>query len=571
MDQPAQKRVSKACDACKRRKVRCNGQEHCQQCAHLGLRCIYSPSGKQRAQGKRGHIISEFRNQAANSITISPPILPAHQGQHGFQTTYSPISPTVERNGGEALSPASSFTSKYSKTFFLELIPDYVKGVYPVQPVIAEHELRQYIHFMETDQDVRSFVYAFGGCTLNLTRYGDRRTIEVVKTIENLMDYSIESMRPAHKHFQFSVMRAMQSMFIHNCLMSLQGSDSAFFYMRDAISIIQLLRIDNAETVASLSPPERSRRQRLYWQAYIHERFLAILDYRRAILPPLYTLPEDDPTLPIQVHEGFNQIIKLFRLLDTEFLNSWLDSQGGSVTSTWVEAKSRELEGDPEADARELANLSMMQLADLTITREWLRTLVWRLAMSQTLLSSRSSKECLSLLFPVRLSQTLRQQVSRMSRQDIEVHGSSITQKLFEITDTISDVLIHVPAATLEETALRIDDFLFILDFVMLFPQLDQMRRGILLEKLERLQTMFPEALSNASSPNLPLDRHSPGTNDPWYQVTQSKMAAAIEDMADGMGQGSGVPREEARVGQLATWNDISRRLSMQVATFGDT
>ena len=447
-----------------------------------------------------------------------------------------------------------------------------MEGVYPVHPVIAEHELRHYIDFMETDQDIRSFLYAFAGCTLNLTRYGDRRTDEVVKTIEHLMDYSIESMRRTHKHFQFSVMRAVQSTFIHNCLMSLQGSDAAFYYARDAISIIQLLRIDNPEHAAALSPPERSRRQRLYWQAYIHERFIAILDYRRAILPPLYTMPEDDPTLPIQVHEGFNQIIKLFRLLDTDFLNSWLDSQGGSVTSTWVEAKSRELEGDPEADARELAKLTMMQRADLTITREWLRTLVWRLAMGQTLLSSRSSKECLSLLFPVRLSQTLRQQVSSMSRHDIEVHGSSITQKLFEITDTIADVLIHVPAATIEETALRIDDFLFILDFVLLFPQLDQTRRGILLEKLERLQTMFPEALSNASSPNLPLDLHSPGAYDPWYQVTQSKTLAGLEDLAERVGhlQGQEMSRLEAKTGQLATWNDISKRLSMQVATFGN-
>ncbi|RAR06043.1 c6 transcription [Stemphylium lycopersici] len=494
------------------------------------------------------------------------------KGQGSYQTAYSPISPVVDRNVAESTSPVSSFTSQYSKEFFLDLIPDYVEGVYPVHPVIAEYELRQYIDVMDTDPDVRSFVYAFGGCTLNLTRYGDRRTDEVVQIIESLMDYSIESMRRAHKHIQFSVMRAVQSMFIHNCLMSLQGSDAAFYYMRDAITIIQLLRIDNPENAAQLLPPERSRRQRLYWQAYIHERFLAILDYRRAILTPLYTLPEDDPTLPIQVHEGFNQIIKLFRLLDNEFLNSWLDSQGASVTSTWVEEKSRELEGDPEADARELSGLSMMQRADLCITREWLRTLVWRLAMSQTLLSSRSSKECLSLLFPVRLSQTLRQQVSSMSRQDIEVHGTSITQKLFEITDTIADVLIHVPAATLDETALRIDDFLFILDFVLLIPHLDHTRRGILLEKLERLQTMFPEALSNASSPNLPLDLKSPGgANDPWYQVTQSKTAAGLEIMADGIvrTQSEQAPRPEAKTGQLATWNNISRRLSMQVATFG--
>ena len=358
-------------------------------------------------------------------------------------------------------------------------------------------------------------------------------------------------------------------MFIHNCLMTMQASDAAFHYMRDSISAIQVLRIDSADTMRSLPVSERARRQRLYWQAFIHERFVAILDYRQAVLPPLESLPEEDPTLPIAVHEGFNQIIKLFRLLDPDFLKNWLGSHG-NVTSTWIEEKSRELDGDDEGDAQGMALLSTMQRADLAITREWLRTLVWRLAMSKTLLSSRSSKECLSLLFPVRLSQTLRQQVAGMSRNDIEVHGSSIVQKLFEITDTIADVLIHVPAPTLEETALRIEDYLFILDFVLRFPTLDQTRRSILMEKLERLQTMFPEVCSTTSSPNVQFDAQSP-TTDPWYFVAQSKIGP------DG---GLDLPHidtstlfhndqgqlAEPRIAQKVAWNHISRRLS--TATF---
>jgi hypothetical protein len=48
-----------------------------------------------------------------------------------------------------------------------------MEGVYPVQPVIAEHELRHFIDSMDFDPEMRSFVYSFGGCTLNLTRYGD--------------------------------------------------------------------------------------------------------------------------------------------------------------------------------------------------------------------------------------------------------------------------------------------------------------------------------------------------------------------------------------------------------------
>ncbi|KAF2684751.1 hypothetical protein K458DRAFT_337817 [Lentithecium fluviatile CBS 122367] len=575
MASPAPKRVSKACDACKLRKVKCNGQERCQQCSHLGLRCVYSVSVKTRSQGKRGRIITEYKNKTSNATAISPSILPAGSESPGQPSPplgimQYPVDPL------ELTSPIS-VGPQYGQTFFLDLLPDYVEGVYPVQPVIAEQELREYISVMDTDPDVRSFVFAFGACTLNLTRYGDQRTEEVQRTIESLMDYSITSMKPPYKSFHSSVMRVMQSIFIHNCLMSIQASDAAFHYMRDAITAVQLLRVDNPEIMAPLPPPERSRRQRMYWQAFIHERFVAILDYRRAILPPLESMPEDDPTIPIQVHEGFSQIIKLFKLLDQDFLKNWLDSQGGNVTSSWIEAKSRELEGDEEANAEELARLSTMQRADLAITREWLRTLVWRLAMSQTLLSSRSSKECLSLLFPVRLSQNLRHQVSQMSRHDIEVHGSSMTQKLFEITDTIADVLIHVPAGTLEETAYRIEDYLFILDFVLLFPTLDQTRRGILLEKLERLQSMFPEVCSATSSPNMPLEMQSPSTagTDPWCQVAHSKIGGEASTSVSaealalvGLAQAPYPEQERSqrRDNRQAKWNHISRRLSM--ATF---
>lgn len=100
MDQPIQKRVLKACDACKRRKVKCNGQERCQQCAHLGLRCVYSKTGKQRSQGKRGHVISEFRNQTANASAISPPLLPAIT-QASFQAPCEDIAQSTKSNGSD--------------------------------------------------------------------------------------------------------------------------------------------------------------------------------------------------------------------------------------------------------------------------------------------------------------------------------------------------------------------------------------------------------------------------------------------------------------------------------------
>lgn len=49
-DAPAQPRakrnryISIACNECKRRKIKCNGQTPCQRCGNLNLDCQYSPN-----------------------------------------------------------------------------------------------------------------------------------------------------------------------------------------------------------------------------------------------------------------------------------------------------------------------------------------------------------------------------------------------------------------------------------------------------------------------------------------------------------------------------------------------
>jgi hypothetical protein len=101
MDSAQAKRVSKACDACKLRKVKCNGQERCQQCSHLGLRCVYSVSNKTRAQGKRGRIITEYKNKTSTTAITSPPILPALAGQVALPQRGPTLLFSGELDGGE--------------------------------------------------------------------------------------------------------------------------------------------------------------------------------------------------------------------------------------------------------------------------------------------------------------------------------------------------------------------------------------------------------------------------------------------------------------------------------------
>lgn len=148
---------------------------------------------------------------------------------------------------------------------------------------------------------------------------------------------------------EFTIRSTMISMFLHNCLMTLRKYDMAFFYLREAITMMLMLRMDDTATMSKLDVQERARRQRPYWAALIQERFLAIADHRQVMLPPLGSgTPELDPSLPPGVHEGFTRIIELFSLVDDEFLRNWLSSLSSSasttVTARWIEQKHRELE-----------------------------------------------------------------------------------------------------------------------------------------------------------------------------------------------------------------------------------
>ncbi|KIV98790.1 uncharacterized protein PV09_09442 [Verruconis gallopava] len=532
------RRVSRACDACKLRKVKCNGEPRCSQCAHSGLRCIYSATAKPRSQGRRGRVILEYKQQTSNPIRHLAPLLP--------------------RKDELVL----------DKAYFLNLLPDYMASVYPVQPILSEDEIRQNIEMMDTDKEAYSYVHAFGACTLNLSYIGDRRTPDIAEAIERLVNESINSRRLVSRGYKSSIRQCMTSLHLHNCFMTMRDSDASFFYMRDAITLVQLLGIETNRGMSSLPQHERAKRQRLYWEAYIHERFLAILDYRQAVMRPLQSLPEDDPTIPISVQEGFNQIIRLFQLLDVEFLQNWLGHHDSKITPAWIESKQAELDQQLDNPEGNYAVLNSMQKADLVVTKQWLKTLVWRLAMSNTLLSSSSPKECLSLLFPVRLSKQLRNQLSTISKQDIEIHGSGIVQKLFEITDTIADVIIAAPAHSIQDTANRVDDFLFLAEYLFTFPTLDNTRKSMVQEKLEKLQGMFPQMGSNPNSPGTPPFFEHVGVPDgPWYGATESMLPITVTSptvTASSPDNELAPSFPTTMNGSLYTqYNEIARRLSV--------
>ncbi|KAJ5779142.1 hypothetical protein N7457_006862 [Penicillium paradoxum] len=471
----SQSRVPKACDPCNRRKVRCNGQQRCQQCEHLDLLCTYTENRSSRSRKhslRRGAVISKYKssNTLPKTTALTPLLSP-------------PLAPTAS-----CQLPASYFES---------LLPDYMTYVYPFSPIITDAEVRLSIQKMDSEKEHAAFIYAFTAVTLDLTRSSHSATTNpnnapTSTQITDLMRQSVETQQPLVIGFRPSILRATTSIFIQMCAMSLGHYDLGFFYLREAISMIQILRICDQTVQAGLNIAERARRQRLYWQCFIHERFMSIVYFSPVTLPPHTQYPEEDTTtasMSTGIQQGWTQVIKTFCMLDASFISLWIGDRS-QVTASWVERKHREL--DDELWEVEVSALSELQQADLVITRQWMRTLLWQMAMSNCLLSSHASCPSLELDMPLRLSSQLRQFLTKISQNMIRVHGSSMISKLLEIVNTIADVVIHVPQATTEETTSRIDDIVFMQGVVLSFHHLQVMSKDILLDKFRLIRGRFP-------------------------------------------------------------------------------
>ncbi|OCL11724.1 hypothetical protein AOQ84DRAFT_422513 [Glonium stellatum] len=492
------RRVAQACDACKRRKVRCNGEQRCQQCDHLNLKCIYTPAGRRvrKNAAERGTVIESYRRSTGSAYSPTSPVSLAP----------APTSPTIiatPAHTPSTLPSTPSVSIHPNLSFFLDLVPAYLLCVYPVNPVVSEAEIRACIHQIDADRDAASFVYAFAAVTINLTRTDSIQSAPDVRDqISALLSRSFEFRTTMVFESQPTVLKLMGSIFIEICLMALRKFNLAFFYLREAISMVHMLRIENVGDMAALDLSERARRQRAYWECFIHERFSALSDYKPICLDPLPNMPEHDPSISPAVEHGWNHIIQTFVLVDKEFVTFWIGDRS-HVTPEWIERKHRQLEDDQWQ--MEVSALSAMQQADLIITRQWLRTLTWQMAMSNTLLSSSPQSESLSLTLPLRLSSQLRQFLGHMSHDAISIHGSGILSKLFEITDTIADVVIHLPQASREETLQRVDDILFLKRFIFSFPRIEVKHKQFLGQKFEKMKEVYPEMAEIDMLVNSPL------------------------------------------------------------------
>lgn len=537
----------RACESCRIRKVKCSAGHPCAQCAQFDLPCAVVVGGPKRSNPVRGRLIERARQDGDDGIKSLPSVVPG------------PAS-----SSSASFSPASFSSASFSSAFFFDLLPAFEQSVYPFNPVICPDDIYHAIQVMDSSVEDCALVFAFAAATLFLAAEPSDATSSVSparRTIRTQIDTLIQKSLNAHKRLDdlhrvvgdedddgttefmvaeeppVTIKRIVTCIFLEIAMMAFRNYTRSFSLLREAISMLQILQLRCPSIAAGNGGDDAARYQRLYWEAFIHERFLTIAAGFPSILPPLpgtdirghghdpdqgvSLLP--DPTVPAHIKLGFGRLVQLFLIIDDQFLAYWWQQGPGqtlgdddpAVAIAWIEAKQVQLDED-EADVQQIADasedgvagLTELQHADLFVTRLWMRTLVWQLALARGLLRSDPSAhyhpghnaihDGLSLHFPAqRLSVQLRLLVSRLaSVASIGQQGSGIVQKLFEITSTIADVLTlprsveHQGQEEHEGQRTRRDvaDFVFLVQFISQFSRIREQQKAYLWDKVDQLR-----------------------------------------------------------------------------------
>lgn len=136
-------------------------------------------------------------------------------------------------------------------------------------------------------------------------------------------------------------------------------------------------------------------------------------------------------------------------------------------------------------------NLTDMQQVDLITTHLWLRSLLWRIALSK-LLTCDVSADSMSVFFPLQLSGQLQVLLTNISRDAFEVHGAGILQKIFDITNTFAEILVHAPPSSQWiDTDDRIADLIFLHNYLHSMSRFADAEKEILEEKCEKIRLLM--------------------------------------------------------------------------------
>lgn len=257
--------VKRACDACHRRKVKCDGINPCRNCSAAGLGCTYNAIPQKKGpKGSRAKVISELR-ETQRQTSLSAQVQNRINGI-AAPTTNPSLAPTPGLVTSDMVKECSDF---------------FFTNMYSQIPILSRQRLEQQAMYM--DQSLDTYCLLASMCAFTIIQPGmgipggdpyelERMPGANIVSTTLLMEETIR-VRKGYDYIESPSLNTLcTSYFLFACYYGLDMHEKAWFHLREAATMIHMSGMNREENYVQMDPVEASRRRRLYWLFFITER-----------------------------------------------------------------------------------------------------------------------------------------------------------------------------------------------------------------------------------------------------------------------------------------------------------
>ncbi|KAJ5260072.1 hypothetical protein N7505_009453, partial [Penicillium chrysogenum] len=371
-------------------------------------------------------------------------------------------------------------------------------------PVLQPGSFQKQVDLADTSLHAYCLVTAF--CAFVVTQTGfavEQISSELSQGFctEEFRSSLIEEATEARKHIDPFTDPVRQSIIIafllYGCHIGLGNQRHAYYFLRESTTLYTASALESQASSAQMDDDDPSLAGKLFWLLVVSERAHAIRRHRPITLQvtpespqledgPLPTQLEDDPLVNASAI-GFRCLVNLYRPFDEGFLDQW---NGTNATCT-VESLVRLEELIQSAVPADL-DLPDILMADLRVSQQWLRIMIWQLSTTAGFLSTNPTHECMDFRYPLLIAQDLCFATWKLSRQSMETHGIGLIEKIFEVACTLIDVMACLSAAGLRSSGFKLGPQDYLKHFFTLIHDLPGGRRRFLPLLLTKIGQTLP-------------------------------------------------------------------------------
>jgi hypothetical protein len=400
---------------------------------------------------------------APNSVPASPPDISWNK---------------VTSDPRNAPDPRSVFTSEQYRPVhrnYLDLIPTcvelYYEHIYPIMPLPYMPGVRSMISRQMTSSE-KNYIYSMCALT-SFHMLGQSIDTPGLPSWDAPGRFFLDECISVRQSYDFledlSLHAVVSSFWLSTSHFEINQNRKSWLYLREALTLAHDLGLHDDTTYLGLSPEERLCRQRVFWQLFVTERSFAVLRNKPITFKKTPSIPTTRHAYEApDIHAGFLQLINSYVPLDESFVTAWNDGSDPRVTSATYIALQALLSIPPAFLSRPSTRVSSptssaasnpvattvsteddpdlettaIQKADLLITQQWLRLIVWQSSFKQNLLSwSPQNSETMHFAYPLAIARRTASILQTLPSSAVEVHGMGIFEKIFEIGTWCINVL----------------------------------------------------------------------------------------------------------------------------------